>query len=53
MNEQIDKKEIITEDQIINSDSYATGKRKNSIARVWVKQGNGKILVNGKNILIE
>lgn len=28
--------------------SYATGKRKNSIARVWVKPGNGKIIVNGK-----
>ncbi len=28
--------------------SYATGKRKNSIARVWIKPGNGKIVVNGK-----
>lgn len=28
--------------------SYATGKRKNSIARVWIKPGNGKITVNGK-----
>lgn len=27
--------------------SYATGKRKNAIARVWVKKGNGKITVNG------
>ncbi len=28
--------------------AYATGKRKNAIARVWVKPGNGKITVNGK-----
>lgn len=27
--------------------SYATGKRKNAIARVWIKPGMGKILVNG------
>ena len=30
--------------------SYATGKRKNSIARVWIKKGKGKITVNGKEI---
>ena len=30
--------------------SYATGKRKNSIARVWLKKGDGKISINGKNI---
>lgn len=29
--------------------SYATGKRKSSIARVWIKPGAGKILVNGKD----
>ena len=29
--------------------SYATGKRKNAIARVWVKPGSGKITVNGKS----
>ncbi len=28
--------------------SYATGRRKNAIARVWVKPGKGEILVNGK-----
>ena len=28
--------------------SYATGKRKNAIARAWVKPGKGKITVNGK-----
>jgi small subunit ribosomal protein S9 len=29
--------------------TYATGKRKNAIARVWIKPGNGKITVNGKD----
>jgi small subunit ribosomal protein S9 len=28
--------------------SYATGKRKDAVARVWVKPGPGKILINGK-----
>jgi small subunit ribosomal protein S9 len=28
--------------------SYATGKRKDAIARVWVKRGSGKVVVNGK-----
>ena len=27
---------------------YATGKRKTSIAKVWLKKGTGKIYVNGK-----
>ena len=27
---------------------YATGKRKTSIAKVWLKKGSGKIYVNGK-----
>ncbi len=28
---------------------YATGKRKSSIARVWIMPGKGKIVVNGKD----
>jgi len=28
--------------------AYATGKREDAIARVWVKPGSGKITVNGK-----
>ena len=32
----------------IKGRSYATGKRKNSIARVWLKKGTGKIIINGK-----
>lgn len=30
--------------------AYATGRRKESTARVWVKRGKGKITVNGKAI---
>ena len=30
--------------------AYATGKRKNAVARVWVKPGTGKIIVNGKEM---
>jgi small subunit ribosomal protein S9 len=29
--------------------AYATGKRKNAIARVWIKPGTGKITVNGRD----
>ena len=29
--------------------AYATGKRKNAIARVWLKPGSGKITVNGRD----
>ena len=28
--------------------SYSTGKRKNAVARVWIKPGPGKITVNGR-----
>ena len=27
--------------------AYATGKRKNAVARVWIKPGSGKVTVNG------
>ena len=33
----------------IKDSKYATGKRKTSIAKVWLKKGTGKIYVNGKN----
>lgn len=28
--------------------AYATGKRKNAVARVWLKPGTGRLLVNGR-----
>jgi len=30
--------------------SYATGKRKDAVARVWIKPGSGKIQVNGRDV---
>lgn len=29
--------------------AYATGKRKNAVARVWIKPGHGKLMVNGSD----
>ena len=31
--------------------NYATGRRKESVARVWIKKGTGKIFVNGKTMI--
>ncbi|HMM13467.1 MAG TPA: 30S ribosomal protein S9 [Parvibaculum sp.] len=30
--------------------AYATGKRKDAVARVWIKPGSGKITINGRDI---
>ena len=30
--------------------AYATGKRKNAVARVWIKPGTGKVTVNGREL---
>ena len=30
--------------------AYATGKRKNAVARVWLKRGTGKVTVNNRDI---
>ena len=32
--------------------SYATGKRKDAVARVWIKPGSGKVSVNGKEMAV-
>ena len=32
--------------------SYATGRRKNAIARVWVKRGTGQVTVNGRDVSV-
>ena len=31
-------------------DAYATGKRKDAVARVWIKPGSGKIVINGRPV---
>jgi small subunit ribosomal protein S9 len=40
------KREISTQPSL----AYATGKRKNAIARVWLKSGTGRIVVNGRPV---
>ncbi len=32
--------------------SYATGKRKDAVARVWIKPGSGKVTVNGRDMSV-
>ena len=45
----MENQEIQNEKILDNKErAYATGKRKNSIARVWLKRGSGEIKINGK-----
>ena len=46
-NTQLNTKEIKLKLDFKDS-KYATGRRKTSIAKVWLKKGSGKIYVNGK-----
>ena len=49
--------QINTESNVSNKKSdfkdskYATGRRKKSIARVWIKKGSGSFYVNGKKMI--
>ena len=47
----IDENQNNLQPNLDNKDrAYATGKRKNSIARVWLKKGEGKISINGRSL---
>ena len=48
-----DKEEVVVDEPKIDTlgRSYATGRRKESTARVWVKRGTGKISINGKEMV--
>ena len=48
-----DKEETMVNEPKIDTlgRSYATGRRKESTARVWVKRGTGKISINGKEMV--
>ena len=48
INSGINKNEIKIN---FNESKYATGRRKKSIARVWLKKGSGSIFVNGKKMI--
>ena len=47
------KEEVVVNEPKIDTlgRSYATGRRKESTARVWVKRGTGKISINGKEMV--
>ncbi|HBA44238.1 MAG TPA: 30S ribosomal protein S9 [Alphaproteobacteria bacterium] len=47
-----DESQTITAEPQIDAQgrAYATGKRKNAVARVWIKPGNGRVTVNGRDI---
>ena len=48
--EKTDNEVILPEKQVDElGRSYATGKRKDAVARVWIKQGSGNISINGKS----
>jgi len=52
MEPQINSSPKIEKDDINFKDSkYATGRRKKSIARVWLKRGSGNIQINGKKVV--
>ena len=48
----VETEELINRDPVRDElgRSYATGKRKDAVARVWIKPGSGKVTVNGKEI---
>ena len=48
LNSNPTKKEVKID---LKESKYATGRRKRSIARVWLKRGSGNIYINGKKIM--
>ena len=47
INASLEKKEIKLD---FKDSKYATGRRKRSIARVWLKKGSGNVYINGKKM---
>ena len=48
LNSEVIKKNIKLD---FKDSKYATGRRKKSIAKVWLKKGNGNIFINGKKMI--
>ncbi len=47
--EDIQEEQVVAEPRIdVFGRAYATGRRKDAVARVWIKPGSGKIIVNGR-----
>ena len=52
MENQLNSEPIVKKIKLDFKDSkYATGRRKRSIARVWLKKGSGNMYVNGKKMI--
>ena len=52
MENQLNSEPIVKKNKLDFKDSkYATGRRKKSIARVWLKKGSGNLHVNGKKMI--
>ena len=52
MENQLNSEPINKKNKLEFKDSkYATGRRKKSIAKVWLKKGSGNIYVNGKKMI--
>ncbi|MBT4921645.1 MAG: 30S ribosomal protein S9 [Rickettsiales bacterium] len=50
-NQNLEPVSILTKSNIDSlGRSYGTGKRKTSIARVWIKKGAGKVVINKKDL---
>jgi small subunit ribosomal protein S9 len=49
---EVKQKSAVLKEKIVDAQgkSYATGKRKNAIAKVWIKKGTGKIKVNEREV---
>ena len=46
---QVSSKKVNKLNLDFKDSKYATGRRKSSIAKIWLKKGSGKIYVNGKS----
>jgi len=52
MESQLNSEPVKKETKLnLKEDKYATGRRKKSIARVWLRKGSGNINVNGKKMI--
>ena len=49
--ETVEENVVVVHERVVDEHgrSYATGKRKDAIARVWIKPGSGRIQVNGRD----
>ena len=52
MESQLNSEPVKKETKLnLKEDKYATGRRKKSVAKIWLKRGSGNIHVNGKKMV--